>query len=77
MRHQDQGARFSDWALAATASPRHFLSTAAKHGLGLFDALVMLVQGEPWIPAAARSKHGNFRHLIGYAALMDTVRLFL
>ena len=32
---------------------RSYLSTAAKHGLGLFDALVMLTEGEPWIPAAA------------------------
>jgi transposase len=26
---------------------------AAKHGLGFFDALVMLAEGEPWMPAAA------------------------
>jgi transposase len=32
---------------------RSYLSTAAKHGLGLFDALVMLTEGEPWMPAAA------------------------
>ncbi len=32
---------------------RSYLSTAAKHGLSLFDALVMLTEGEPWIPAAA------------------------
>jgi transposase len=32
---------------------RSYLSTAAKHGLGFFDALVMLTEGEPWIPAAA------------------------
>jgi len=29
---------------------RSYLSTAAKHGLTFFDALVMLTQGRPWIP---------------------------
>jgi transposase len=32
---------------------RSYLSTAAKHGLGLLDALVMLTQGRPWIPVTA------------------------
>jgi hypothetical protein len=32
---------------------RSYLSTAAKHGLGLFDALVMLTEGQPWMPAEA------------------------
>jgi transposase len=32
---------------------RSYLSTAAKHGLSFFDALVMLTKGEPWMPAAA------------------------
>jgi transposase len=32
---------------------RSYLSTAAKHGLGLFDALVMLTEDQPWMPAAA------------------------
>lgn len=32
---------------------RSYLSTAAKHGLGQFDALIMLTEGHPWIPAAA------------------------
>ena len=32
---------------------RSYLSTAAKHGPGVFDALVMLTKGRPWIPAAA------------------------
>ena len=32
---------------------RSYLSTAAKHGLGVFDALVMLTKGQPWMPAAA------------------------
>ena len=30
---------------------RSYLSTAAKHGLSSFDALVMLTGGRPWIPA--------------------------
>ena len=32
---------------------RSYLSTAAKQGLGFFDALVMLAKGEPWMPVAA------------------------
>jgi transposase len=32
---------------------RSYLSTAAKHGLGFFDALVMLTAGQPWMPTAA------------------------
>jgi transposase len=31
---------------------RSYLSTAAKHGLHFFDALVMLAEGEPWMPTA-------------------------
>ena len=31
---------------------RSYLSTAAKHGLHFFDALVMLTESRPWIPAA-------------------------
>jgi transposase len=31
---------------------RSYLSTAAKHGLSFFDALVMLTEGEPWMPTA-------------------------
>jgi hypothetical protein len=27
-------------------------STAAKHGIGFFDALVMLTKGKPWMTAA-------------------------
>ena len=30
---------------------RSYLSTAAKHGLNFFDALVMLTENRPWIPA--------------------------
>lgn len=30
---------------------RSYLSTAAKHGRKLFDALVMLAEGRPWLPA--------------------------
>ncbi|MGH3178958.1 MAG: IS66 family transposase, partial [Streptosporangiaceae bacterium] len=32
---------------------RSYLSTAAKHGLTFFDALVMLTDNGPWIPALA------------------------
>ena len=32
---------------------RSYLSTAAKHDLSFFNALVMLTEGRPWIPAAA------------------------
>jgi transposase len=32
---------------------RSYLSTAAKHGLSFFDALIMLAKGEPWMPATA------------------------
>lgn len=31
---------------------RSYLSTAAKNGRCFFDALVMLTEGHPWIPAA-------------------------
>jgi hypothetical protein len=31
---------------------RSYLSTAAKHGLRFFDALIMLTKGRPWMPAA-------------------------
>jgi hypothetical protein len=32
---------------------RGYRSTAAKHGLTFFDALVMLTQDRPWVPVAA------------------------
>ena len=32
---------------------RSYLSTAAKHGLMLLDALIRLTSGKPWIPTAA------------------------
>jgi transposase len=32
---------------------RSYLSTAAKHGISFFDALVMLTKGESWLPAAS------------------------
>src|SRR5204863_9410068 len=34
---------------------RSYLSTAAKHGMHFFDALVMLTKGQPWTPVAACS----------------------
>ena len=45
---------------------RTYLSTAVKRGLGSFDALVMLTEGEPWMPAAARSDHNDFSDLTSY-----------
>jgi transposase len=30
---------------------RSYLSTAAKHGQNFFDTLVMLTEGQPWLPA--------------------------
>jgi transposase len=38
---------------------RSYLSTAAKHGLSLFDALVMLAEGQPWMPYPAWSSAAN------------------
>jgi transposase len=32
---------------------RSYLSTAAKHGRSLFDALITLAESRPWMPAAA------------------------
>jgi hypothetical protein len=32
---------------------RSYLSTTAKHGQQFFDALVMLTEGQPWMPAPA------------------------
>jgi transposase len=31
---------------------RSYLSTAAKHGLAFFDALIALTEDQPWTPAA-------------------------
>ena len=45
--------------LRTPAGARHFcairsyLSTAAKHGLGFYAALVMLTEGQPWMPTPA------------------------
>ncbi len=38
-------------SLTACDLVSQYLSTAAKHGLTFFDALVMLTQGRPWMPA--------------------------
>jgi transposase len=32
---------------------RSYLSTAAKHGVSFFDALIMLTENRPWMPAGA------------------------
>ena len=51
------GARHP-YCLRTTAGARQFcavrgcLSTAAKHGHSFSGVLVMLAQGEPWMPAA-------------------------
>ena len=37
---------------------RSYLSTAAKHGLSFFDALVMLAEGEPWAHCRLISQQG-------------------
>ena len=29
---------------------RSYITTAAKHGIGMFDALVYLVKGQCWMP---------------------------
>ena len=29
---------------------RSYMSTAAKHGLGVFGVPVMLTEGQPWMP---------------------------
>ena len=31
---------------------RSYLSTAAKHGMSFFEALIALTEGRPWMPAA-------------------------
>jgi hypothetical protein len=41
---------------------RSYMSTAAKHGLGVFDALVMLTKGQPWMPAAADQNQAAFSY---------------
>ena len=48
---------------------RSYLSTTAKHGVGSFNALVMLTEGRPWMPATALITPPN-RHLTSY----DTAR---
>jgi hypothetical protein len=59
-RHPDGQAEAEDIGLPAHhdrarqfCAIRSYLSTAAKHDLSFFDALVMLAKGEPWMPAAA------------------------
>ena len=38
--------------ITALDAIRSYLSTAAKHGPAFFDALIMLAEGKPWMPAA-------------------------
>ena len=37
---------------------RSYLSTAAKHGIGMLDALTRAASREPWIPAPYNRRHG-------------------
>jgi hypothetical protein len=32
---------------------RSYLATATKHGINLYDALIQLASGQPWIPQSA------------------------
>jgi hypothetical protein len=41
------------WRRPAVLRHRSYLSTAAKHGLGLPDALVVLTEGRSWMPVTA------------------------
>jgi transposase len=56
---------------------RSYLSTAAKHGLSFFDALVMLTEGQPWIPATARcrTEAESRRAILTAATGADATRL--
>jgi hypothetical protein len=49
---------------------RSYLSSAAKHGIGFFDALVTLTKGKPWMPASNLRVHDlqKFGFAEGYAA---------
>jgi transposase len=38
---------------------RSYLSTAAKHGLSFFNALLMLAEGQPWTPYPASAGAAN------------------
>jgi len=48
---------------------RSYLSTAAKHSVSFFDALIMLTENRPWMPAATRSNHNDFSYLTSYACI--------
>src|SRR5262249_32340199 len=41
---------------------RSYLSTAAKQGLAFFDALVMLTEGQPWMPATPEHRRHPGQH---------------
>jgi hypothetical protein len=45
-----------------SCATRSYLSAAAKHGLGFFNALVMPAANQPWIPSAARLHSAKRKH---------------
>jgi hypothetical protein len=53
LRHKVSGCLRTLTGARQFCAIRSYLSTAAKHGLGFFDALVMLTEGRPWMPATA------------------------
>ena len=40
---------------------RSYLSTAAKHGIGFFDALTVLAEGRPWLPGTTETADQSHR----------------
>jgi len=53
LRQKISGCRRTLTGARQFCAIRSYLSTAAKHGLSFFDALVMLAEGQPWTPATA------------------------
>jgi len=53
LRQKVSGCRRTFSGARQFCAIRSYLSTAAKHGLGVFGALVMLTKGQPWMPSAA------------------------
>jgi hypothetical protein len=49
------GRLTSDDATQARLTIRGYISTAAKHGINVLQALLMAITGQPWIPPAAAS----------------------
>jgi transposase len=51
LRQKVSGCLRSSTGAKQFCAIRSYLSTAAKHGQQLLDALVMLAEGHPWLPA--------------------------